>query len=256
MGHRSVGNPNSGLGYAGQQEPQSSNSDYNKQRFLLAQRMARMRVCTLVQVMRVTSSGSVAVPGLVDLLPLVNMQDGNNNSFPHGVIANCPYFRYQAGGNAIILDPQVGDIGMAAFADRDISGVIATQGQANPGSNRKNDMSDALYFGGFLGAGGVPTQFVQFNEAGLTITSPNAVTVNGDTVTVNAQTATIAAAVSAIITAPSIIFKNAGTALKALLTSAAAAVFNGHTHPVSGGSTSAPNQTMSGSDETTVVMAE
>jgi hypothetical protein len=34
-----------------------------------------------------------------------------------------PYFRVQGGADAIIIDPKVGDLGIAVFCSRDITGV-------------------------------------------------------------------------------------------------------------------------------------
>ncbi len=49
---------------------------------------------------------------------------------------------------------------LAIFADHDISSVVATQAQANPGSRRRFSPSDALYVGGFLNQN--PTQYIYF----------------------------------------------------------------------------------------------
>jgi phage baseplate assembly protein gpV len=105
------------------------------------------------------------------------MVDAAGNAYPHTTIFNVPYLRMFGGnnGNAIILDPQPGDIGVAVFASRDITSVKATQAQANPGSARQYDFSDALYIGGMLN-GGTPTQYIQFTAEGITIVSPVAIT--------------------------------------------------------------------------------
>ena len=57
-----------------------------------------------------------------------------------------------------LIDPTQGDIGLAIFADRDISSVRANRAQANPGSYRRFDMADGVYIGGILN--GMPTQTV------------------------------------------------------------------------------------------------
>jgi phage baseplate assembly protein gpV len=114
-------------------------------------------------------------------LPLVNQLDGFDNAIPHGVVHHLPYMRVQGGANAVIIDPQIGDIGIAVFAQSDISAVKANaqtdaRGAANPGSRRKFAYEDGLYIGGVLN--GTPTQYVQFNASGISIISPNAVTIN------------------------------------------------------------------------------
>lgn len=160
----------------GAQNPYSSNSDLNAQIFIVKQILNRAHTATLVKVVSVTTSGGLNAPGFVNVQPLVNLVDGEGNAVPHAVAYSLPYFRLQGGSNAIILDPSIGDIGIAIFADHDISAVISTKAQANPGSKRRFSMSDGLYIGGVLN--GVPSQFVQFNASGITITSPNQVTVN------------------------------------------------------------------------------
>jgi hypothetical protein len=170
-------------GYPGADDAFSGNSDYTAQAFLVAQIVARIAGATLVQVKAVTNAGGLAPVGFVDVQPMVNMMDGLGNATPHGIIHHLPYFRLQGGGDAVILDPKVGDIGIAIFADRDIASVKATKQTANPGSRRQNDMADGLYIGGYLN--GVPTAYVQFSASGITVTSPIAVIVNAPTITLN-----------------------------------------------------------------------
>ena len=132
-----------------------------------------MQTVTLVEIQSCTNDGGVSPFGFVNVLPLVNQLDAAGNPIPHITIFNVPYLRIQGGANAIILDPQDGDIGLCVFASRDITKVKNTQAQANPGSARQFDFSDALYVGGMLNA--EPEQFIQFNEDGISIISPNAV---------------------------------------------------------------------------------
>jgi hypothetical protein len=183
-------------------------ADFNAHQFVIKMMMARMSTATLVQVQSCTNSGGLSVVGSVNVLPLVNMIDGANVATPHQTVFQLPYCRVQGGTNAVIIDPAIGDIGIAIFADRDISSVIANKGQANPGSARRFDMSDGLYIGGFLNS--APSQFIQFQSSGITITSPSAVTINSPTVTVNATTSmtinsptvTVNATTSMTITSP------------------------------------------------------
>jgi hypothetical protein len=161
--------------YRGAKEVYSGGSAFNAQAFLINQMMNGRNIATLVQIKAVTNSGGLSPVGLVDVLPLVNQMDGDRNAVPHGVIHGVPYFRMQGGTDAIILDPKVGDIGMAVFADRDISAVKASKAAANPGSARRSDMADGMYIGGFLN--GVPVQYVQFTAAGINVVSPTAVSI-------------------------------------------------------------------------------
>lgn len=159
------------LGYAGQQSPWDVTDPYNATRAIFAALLARVSTATLVKVVAVTNEGDVSPVGFVDVQPLVNQLDGAGNAIPHQVVYHLPYFRLQGGVNAVILDPEVGDIGAAVFADRDISSVAATKAQANPGSWRRFDMADGMYFGGFLN--GTPEQWVRFHKTeGIEVFSP------------------------------------------------------------------------------------
>lgn len=172
--------PNNGLGFRGFQDPETASSPFNAHAFLVQTIVARIATATLVQVQSVTTNGDLAPVGFVDILPLVNQIDGAGNAFPHATIFHCPYLRLQGGANAIILDPQIGDIGIAIFADHDISSVIANSAQANPGSRRRFDMADGLYLGGVLNA--APTQYIRFSSAGIELVSPTQIKFTAPTI--------------------------------------------------------------------------
>lgn len=158
------------FGYTGTQDPASGAGEYGALSFLVNQILAQIQTITLVKIVAVTNNGGVSPVGFVDVQPLVNQVDGVGNATPHGVINGIPYFRLQGGTNAIILDPQVGDIGMCGFSSRDISSVKASKAQSNPGSSRTFDWADGLYFGGMLN--GTPVQYMAFSSSGIDIVSP------------------------------------------------------------------------------------
>jgi hypothetical protein len=146
---------------------------------------------TLVKVIAVTNSGGLAPVGFVDVQPLVNMLDGAGNGYARGVLHNLPYLRLQGGKNAIIIDPEVGDIGMAGFCSRDITTVKQTRERSNPGSWAMHSESDGLYLGGFLN--GLPSQYVRFSGEGIEIHSPDAITISAPKVEINAPTLNVTA---------------------------------------------------------------
>ncbi|KXJ63057.1 oxidoreductase [Achromobacter xylosoxidans] len=173
------------FGYSGQARPAEGGDEYGAQMFLISQALARLSTSTLVRVVAVTNAGGVAPVGFVDVQPLVNQLDGAGNAVPHAVLHNLPYFRLQGGTDAIILDPKVGDIGIAVFASRDISAVKASKSKANPGSWRSHDMADGLYVGGLLN--GTPVQYVQFTAGGINMVSPSKVTISAPQIEGNAE---------------------------------------------------------------------
>jgi hypothetical protein len=156
--------------YLGQQDQTTDLTGFNALSFITWQILRQISGARLVKVMGVTNAGDVSPVGFVDVQPLVNQLDGWNNAVPHGTIYHLPYFRLQGGANAVVIDPQKGDIGVAIIEDRDISSVKANRAQANPGSKRIFDMADGLYIGGFLNA--APQQYVRFSAAGIEIVSP------------------------------------------------------------------------------------
>lgn len=155
--------------------PGSDASEYTVVQFIVQAALAGIQTVSLAQVTAVDTTAKT-----VDVKVLVNLVTGSGVSIPHGVIAARPYHRLQGGLNAIIIDPAIGDIGVMVFGSRDLSAVIATKGQANPGTARLFDWADGLYFGGVLNA--EPTQYVKFDGSGITILSPTLVTIQAPTV--------------------------------------------------------------------------
>ncbi|CUJ00207.1 Mu-like prophage protein gp45 [Achromobacter aegrifaciens] len=174
------------FGYTGQARPAEGGDEYGAMMFVIGQALARLSTSTVVRVVAVTNAGGLAPVGFVDVQPLVNQLDGAGNAVPHGVLHHLPYFRLQGGTDAVILDPKVGDLGIAVFASRDISAVKASKAQANPGSWRSYDMADGLYVGGLLN--GTPVQYVQFTAGGINVVSPSKVTVQAPNIELNAAT--------------------------------------------------------------------
>ena len=164
--------------------PAAAWGEFNRITFVLQQALAKMQTATLVRIVAVTNAGGVTPVGSVDVVPLVNQVDAAGNPTPHVTIYNVPYLRMQGGADAIILDPKVGDIGLAVFASRDITKVKTTKRQGNPGSFRQYSFGDALYVGGMLN--GTPTQYVQFSAAGINISSPTKVTLTAPVVQIDA----------------------------------------------------------------------
>lgn len=184
----------------GQQDASSGNSEYNANAFLIQQMLGRLSTSTLVEVISVTNDGGVEPIGYVDVQPMVNLLDGNNNAEPHGIIYGVPYYRLVGGRNAVIMDPVKGDIGMAAFADHDISSVIANQAPANPGSGRRFSMADALFFGAFRAE--APLQWVRFSEEGIELHSPTQILLDAPNIKMTGAMIDLEATVKISLTAP------------------------------------------------------
>ena len=182
--------------YAGQQGVSSISSAFNAMAAIINSMLSTVRTAILVQIQAVTNAGGLTQIGTVNFVPLVDALDGFGQAWPHSIVYQCPYLRIAGGANAVILDPQVGDIGIAMVADRDISNVVSKQANvpsnpsqttshAPPASQRRFDFTDAIYLGMVLN--GLPTQYIQFNTSGITVVSPTAVNVQAPQVNVHAS---------------------------------------------------------------------
>lgn len=158
----------------GMLRPSSLWGVYNNIRFVVEQALANVQTATIVKVVACSNSGGISPVGTVDVQILANQVSigagGQMVGTPHLTMLGLPYLRVQGGANAIIIDPQPGDIGIAVFASRDITNVKSTKAQANPGSFRMHDFSDGMYLGGLLN--GTPVQYLQFGSSGISIVSP------------------------------------------------------------------------------------
>lgn len=163
--------------YAGVATLHNGAGEFNRLEFVARQVANKMATTIPVKVVAVETVGGLP---RVDVQPLVNQLDGANNSIPHGTIHGLPVEILQAGNSAVILVPKVGDMGMVAFCQVDISSVKKTKKVGNPGSRRKFDWSDGVYRAGVFN--GVATQFIKISDDdGITITSAD-----GKPVTINA----------------------------------------------------------------------
>ena len=219
--------------------PADNSSDIGRLNFIMTAAMSGLRTAMPVIVKAVTNSGGVSPIGYVNVQPLVSGMDGNKNLMPHGTIYNVPYMRIQGGSNGIILDPVVGDIGIATVCDRDISTVKNAKTVSAPGSTRKNDMSDMVYLMTIIGS--APTQYVQFNSSGITITSPVNVTVNAPTAIVNSSTSVTMN--TPILKVSGDIIDNSATNTHSM--AQMRSIYNSHTHSdPQGGNTGTPSSPM------------
>lgn len=122
----------------------------------------------------------------VDVVPLVGFWDFQNDTVEPVTLYNLPYMRVQGGIAALVIDPVVGDIGFAIFAQKDSSGVVrGTDKPVKAGSYRRYSMSDGWYIGGFLNQN--PKIFLEMKQDETAILTA----VKGTTINVNAGGLTI-----------------------------------------------------------------
>lgn len=238
----------------GQLDLRSTASRYRAHEFMVEQIIARSHTTILVKVTKVTNEAGVEPVGFVDVQPLVAQVDGQGNTVSHGTIPNVPYCRIQGGRNAIILDPEVGDLGICVVAERDISNVKTNKDLSSPGSFRRFDLSDSVYLGGLLND--TPEQYIRFTSDQIEVVSPTKIKLVAPTVEIEASTqfhvtgpslitgdltvtgaiAAASAAIAGAITAASAAISGAVTAASLALTGALTALSAAITNLLSAGS--------------------
>lgn len=160
--------------------PHDTATDANAQQFLMSQFLMGKSFITLGIIASVSEDGNV-----VSVKPMVEGFTGSGDINPNSIINGVPVWRLQRGSSAVIMPPVVGDIGMIAICDRDISVVKAKKKPALPGSNRTHNYADAIYLGGVINT--EPSQYVKFSDAGIDVASPLDINVNGRNVAINAS---------------------------------------------------------------------
>lgn len=146
--------------------------------YIINNLIANIHTMMPVKILSVTvPPDSLAPIGRCEVLPLVQQIDGSNNVYPMGKIVNVPYLRVQGGSNAIVIDPQVGDVGLCGFCERDISIVKRTGELSAPDTRRKYDINSAVYM--FTMMSGVPEQYIHFLENGINIKTTGDLNING-----------------------------------------------------------------------------
>ena len=146
--------------------------------YIINNLIANIHTMMPVKILSVTvPPDSLAPIGRCEVLPLVQQIDGSNNVYPMGKIVNVPYLRVQGGSNAIVIDPQVGDVGLCGFCERDISIVKRTGELSAPDTRIKYNINSAVYM--FTMMSGTPTQYIHFKSSGIDIKTTGDLNING-----------------------------------------------------------------------------
>ena len=147
-------------------------------KYIIESLISNIHTMIPVKILSVTVPADTLAPiGRCEVQPLVQQIDGSNNTYDLGKIINVPYLRVQGGSNAIVVDPQVGDVGLCGFCERDISIVKRTGALSAPDNRRRYDVNSAVYM--FSMMSGTPTQYIHFKSSGIDIKSTGDVNING-----------------------------------------------------------------------------
>lgn len=171
----------------GNKRATSGSTQYNAMEFLIRNVIQGLVNTAIPVIVTAVDAGGASEPtGYVTVKPLVCQVDGFGETLDPAELFRVPYARVQGGVAALVIDPVVGDVGLAVFAKSDCSNVAQMQSQpVQPGSFRKFSMSDGFYFGGFLNR--APSVYIEVKQdQSIVITASGGVTVNAPTVTVPA----------------------------------------------------------------------
>lgn len=143
--------------------------DFNMLMYLARSVLREVNTVEIVKIQEVnTTNKTVAV------IPVIKNANAEGNPIPVTTIYNVKYIEWQYGINAIKATPDVGDIGIIVVCKKDTSSIES----GLVGSFREFSLSDGIYLGGLKGFNQEPTQYIEFTENGITITTPKTLTVN------------------------------------------------------------------------------
>lgn len=227
-------------------------TQYNQLCYVVRQIISEMvNTSALVSVSGVEGGGTGNPAGHVSATPLVSQTDAKGNALPMTAIPKLRFFRYQAGKAAIVLDPIVGDQGVAVFFKQDSSGVQDGAKEAVvPASFRSFDQSDGVVLSGVQNQ--APTVWIELTQdETITIHAPKGVKIETD------KNVEVEAGVKIKMTAPAIELNGAITTASATGESGTMNIkgtvdvtqdvkasnisLNSHTHTCPDGETSGPH---------------
>ena len=180
----------------------NGSGEYNALMFIIQNAVKGMvNTAIPVRVDSVTRPGEGGGAGYLSATPLVMMRGANGDSLAPVSIPRLRWLRIQHGAAAFICDPKPGDIGLAVFAQQDVSNLNGGNQPVPQGSFRCFDMSDGFYLGGFWGQ--KPTTFVHLEDAGqIRIVTTQSIESEAPQVSVECQSATVNASASVDVTTP------------------------------------------------------
>lgn len=161
--------------------PFVNTSEAEKYKFILDGYLSEKYFLELVQVIALNEDGTIDVLPLV--IPVSFTEDAPVDNTP---IYNIPVFQLQRANSAIIMMPVVGDIGLIAVCDKDITLVKENKSSAVAQTMRMHSRMDAIYIGGVLNK--TPSQFIKFEDNALTITTPSDINISATTLNIKAKT--------------------------------------------------------------------
>ena len=153
----------------GELSPSNRGSDGAIQDFVMKQAIGKIVTAFCVKVVAVHDPDDE----LIDVMPILYQQAASGDNVDHATIYNVPVARHQRGTSAIIMRPQVGDIGLCIVSTQDISILKKVKNFCKIGTLRRHSYADAIYVMGIFNAH--PAQYVEFADNAINIVSPTAI---------------------------------------------------------------------------------
>lgn len=160
------------------QRPVDVSSEGNALAFALKNMIGQYSFIDIVRVQEITDK-------TLTVISLLHGLTTDTTKIDNEPIYGVPYLRLQRGASAVIMDPVVGDVGLMAVCDRDITNVKATKTDSAPNSKRMHSATDAIYLTGIASLNNEPSQYVHFRNDGIDVVSPLVVTVSSPTIEIN-----------------------------------------------------------------------
>lgn len=139
------------------------------QEFIILRLIRGIHTATPVKVVAVHPITGRA--GTVDVQPLILDKDTNGLVIPQTPAYGLPYLRVQGGRSGLVIDPVIGDIGLAVFGERDTSNVVRTYAEGAAPTDRTYSSADGFYLGGFLNP--APSQYLAMDDDGIMLYTPD-----------------------------------------------------------------------------------
>ena len=162
-------------------DPLVNTSEAEKLHFVLQGYLANKYFIELVQVSAVNETGTVDVTPLITPVSLADNATVNTSR-----IYDIPVFQLQRANSAIVMTPVVGDIGIIAVCDKDISLIKANRKPTEAQTARTHSRADAIYLGGVLNS--APTQYIKFEDNTISIKTEGTLNISAGSVNITAKT--------------------------------------------------------------------
>jgi len=146
-------------------------SEQNRLSYVITKMLSQATFIELVLISAIDTDAET-----VTIKPLSKSVDGSGVAKDAELVYDIPYFRLQMGKSAIVMDPEVGDIGIMLVCDQNIHNIKESKAAAIPANGQRHSRADGVYLGGVGLLNGTPTEYIKFTGAGIKIVGDVSIT--------------------------------------------------------------------------------